>query len=153
MIFALSGHVASLQNSACTAALPEKIYCLPVSRIARAEEEVCYYWLVCQEVRLACRAVSASAATLAPSQTQVPKLDKLPATHLPVTYTDGSLCAGGYPFVRNLSPCFSVDAEAAPSAGIVLSLEASDGRPTSAEETTLGQLACSRCGSQPSTYS
>ncbi|BDA43643.1 probable galactinol-sucrose galactosyltransferase 2 [Coccomyxa sp. Obi] len=89
-------------------------------------------------------AVSASAATLAPTQTEVPRLDKLPATHLPVTHTDGHLSAGGYAFLRDLSPSFSVNTEAAPSAGIILGLEASDGRPTSAEETTLGRLACSR---------
>ncbi len=92
-----------------------------------------------------CRAVTASAATLAPPQIEVPAPDKVPATSLPVTYTDGALSAGGFAFIRNLGPSFFLNAEAAPAVGVVLGLLASDGRPTSTEETTLGQLTCNRC--------
>lgn len=92
-----------------------------------------------------CRAVSASAATLALPQIEVPAQEKAPATSLPVKYADGALSAGGCAFIQKLGPSFFLNAEAAPDVGILLGLMASDGRPTSIEETTLGQLACDRC--------
>ncbi|KAK9915311.1 hypothetical protein WJX75_007444 [Coccomyxa subellipsoidea] len=89
-------------------------------------------------------AVSASAATLALPQIEVPAQEKAPATSLPVKYADGALSAGGCAFIQKLGPSFFLNAEAAPDVGILLGLMASDGRPTSIEETTLGQLACDR---------
>lgn len=93
-----------------------------------------------------CRAMTASAATLAAPQVEVAAPNKVPGSSLPVTHTECSLMAGSYAFIRKLSPNFFVNSEAAPGAGIVLGLMASDGRPTSAEETILGQLVCDRFG-------